>query len=344
MAYKRLIVLAGGSGYLGRLLISSLSERYEFLVLGRPAYAKASAGERVMRAQERETERERVRYLRYPDNPEELAQHLEGAFGLVNLAGKSVDCRYTAKNKKEILDSRVKTTSYLGKALNACTTPPEVWVNLSSATIYPDSQNLQTELSATPGGNFSEDVCLAWEKAFTDAHEHRTRKVILRCGLIFGRSGGAYPVLKKLAGICLAGKQGNGRQFMSVLHEKDFVRAVEFVLNQRCMGAYNLCIPQPVRNGDFMHLLASYPPKLPQIDQAPWLVRLGALMIRTEAELVLKSRCVIPERLLNDGFRFEYENPAQILDALHSPSFQSEENVSASRNTGNFSLASKSSE
>ncbi len=324
MAYKRLIVLAGGSGYLGRLLISSLSDRYEFLVLGRNV--KSMDG------------------MKYPDKPEDLAAHLEGAFALVNLAGKSVDCRYTPKNKKEILDSRVKTTTYLGKAVNACAQPPEVWVNLSSATIYPDSQELQTELSATPGGNFSEEVCLAWEKAFQDAHEHRTRKVILRCGLVFGRSGGAFPVLKKLASFCLAGKQGNGRQFMSVLHEKDFVRAMEFVMNERCMGAYNLCIPMPIQNMDFMRLLASYPPKLPQIDQARWLVRLGALLIRTEAELVLKSRCVIPERLLNDGFQFEFETLKQILNDLAQASFQSAEKSSASPKTGNFSLASCSSE
>ncbi|HCS20220.1 MAG TPA: TIGR01777 family protein [Bacteroidetes bacterium] len=340
MAYKRLIVLAGGSGYLGRLLISSLSDRYEFLVLGR-AYAKASAGKPAVTPVEAG---EGAEYLKYPDKPEDLAPALEGAFALINLAGKSVDCRYTAKNKKEIMDSRVKTTTYLGKAVNACAMPPEVWVNLSSATIYPDSQELQTELSATPGGNFSEDVCLAWEKAFQDAHEHRTRKVVLRCGLVFGRSGGAFPVLKKLASFCLAGKQGNGRQFMSVLHENDFVRAMEFVLNERCMGAYNLCIPRPIQNIDFMRLLASYPPKLPQIDQPRWLVKLGALLIRTEAELVLKSRCVIPERLLNDGFYFEFENLKDILDDLNQPYFQSAEKSSASPRTGNFSLASCSSE
>jgi len=325
MAYKPLLILAGGSGYLGRLLIDSLKNQYSFLVLGRGRVSDINAS-----------------YLQYPTNPSELASHLDGALALINLAGKSVDCRYTEKNKAEILNSRVSTTEYLGKAMAFCQKPPQVWVNLSSATIYPDSDTLQTELSPTPGGNFSEDVCLAWEKTFYDAHIPGTRKVALRCGLVFGKNGGAFPVLSKLSKLCLGGKQGAGSQYMSILHEADFTRAMEHVIHQRSMGSYNLCIPQPIQNNAFMKLLASYHTKLPQISQTPWMIKLGAMLLQTEAELVLKSRCVIPERLLNEGFQFNYETPEDILHELNDQGFQSAENESASGKTGNFDLASSS--
>lgn len=325
MAYKPLIILAGGSGYLGHLLIESLKTDYEFLVLGR-----AKSNSLV------------AKYLSYPDNPKELSRHLEGAFGLINLAGKSVDCRYTEKNKAEILRSRVETTQYLGEAMAACQNPPEVWINLSSATIYPDSSTLQTERSATPGGNFSEEVCLAWEKAFYDTHVPGTRKAALRCGLVFGNKGGAFPVLARLSKLCLGGRQGSGSQFMSILHEIDFVRAIQHILHNRSMGSYNLCIPQPIQNREFMKILASYHHQLPQVSQSAWMVKFGAFLLRTESELVLKSRCLIPERLLNEGFQFRFEKPKDILNALNQGHFQSAENESASGRTGNFSLASAS--
>lgn len=323
MAYKPLLILAGGSGYLGRLLIASLKHQYSFLVLGRSENAHVDCS-----------------YLQYPAEPKQLATHIEGALALINLAGKSVDCRYTEKNKAAILHSRVDTTEYLGKAMALCQNPPQVWVNLSSATIYPDSEILQTERSLTPGGNFSEDVCLAWEQTFYDAHVPGTRKVALRCGLVFGNSGGAFPVLKKLSKLCLGGRQGNGSQYLSILHEVDFSRAVNHVIHNRCMGSYNLCIPQPIQNALFMQLLSTYHSQLPQFSQTPWMIKLGARLLQTESELVLKSRCVIPERLLNEGFQFRYENPEQILDALNDAYFQSAEKESASGKTGNLDLAS----
>lgn len=325
MAYKPLIILAGGSGYLGHLLIESLKNDYKFLVLGRAESSTVSTD-----------------YLSYPSNPQNLSAQLEGALALVNLAGKSVDCRYTEKNKAEILRSRVETTQCLGEAVAACQNPPEVWINLSSATIYPDSSTLQTEKSATPGENFSEDVCIAWEKAFYDAHVPGTRKAALRCGLVFGNKGGAFPVLARLSKLCLGGKQGSGSQFMSILHETDFVRAIVHILKNRSMGSYNLCIPQPIQNQEFMKILASYHRQLPQVSQAAWMVKFGAFLLRTESELVLKSRCVIPERLLNEGFQFRFEKPKDILDALNQSHFQSAEKESASGSTGNFSLASAS--
>ncbi|MDX5321922.1 MAG: DUF1731 domain-containing protein, partial [Bacteroidota bacterium] len=164
--------------------------------------------------------------------------------------------------------------------------------------------------------------------------------VALRCGLVFGKNGGAYPVFEKLAKYALAGKQGKGNQYMSVLHEDDFVRAVQHVLEHRSMGSYNLCIPQPIPNKFFMKLLGAQL-KLPfQIPQPEFLVKLGAKLIRTEAELVLKSRCVVPERLLNEGFQFKFDSCESILNVLGRSYFQSAENVSRSAKTGNLLRAS----
>lgn len=327
MAYKPVLILAGGSGYLGRLLSNHLKNHYQIIVLGRKEQAESG-----------------ISCLKYPENHKDLVPVLEGAFGLINLAGKSVDCRYTEKNKKEILDSRVNTTRYLGEAVAACEKAPQVWLNLSSATIYPDSQEMQRETSLTPGGNFSEDVCLAWEHAFFDTQTPNTRKVALRCGLVFGKEGGAFPVFRHLARFYLAGKQGSGNQFMSILHEMDFVRSVQHLLKHRSMGIYNLCIPQPVRNKAFMALLAQQFNQWPQLQQPEWLVKLGAVFIRTEAELVLKSRCVVPERLLNEGFQFEYDSTESILQALKKDYFQSEEKSSRSPKTGNLDRASRTSD
>lgn len=302
MGYKPLIVLAGGSGYLGRLLVHHLKDHFEFLVMGRAMSCPVE-----------------VAYQAYPNNPEEMAFLLNGAYGIVNLAGKSVDCRYTEKNKAEILFSRIETTRFIAQGIAGCKNPPEVWLNLSSATIYPDSQEMQRETSPTPGGNFSEDVCIAWENAFFNSPTPSTRKVALRTGLVFGETGGAFPVFRSLARYFLAGKQGKGNQFMSILHEQDFVSATLHLLNHRSMGTYNVCIPQPVRNKDFMKLFAQQFNQWPQINQPEWLVKLGAMLIKTEAELVLKSRCVVPERLLNEGFHFQFDSTESILRALKKP-------------------------
>ena len=325
MAFKPLLVLAGGSGYLGRLLRKQLGQEYRFLILGRAAALETESGED---------------YLQWPASPALLSEHLEGCLAVINLAGRSVDCRYTATNKKAILESRIRTTCFLGESIALCKRPPQVWINSSSATVYPDSETAQTELSPTPGDTFSERVCLEWEAEAERFLLPETRKIILRTGLVMGHDGGAFPVLKRLARLGLGGSYGNGDQYMSILHKTDFVRAVDFLVRNRCFSTYNLCIPQPIRNRDFMTHMRMEIPTATGLSLNKPILELGARILRSETELMLKSRCVIPQRLLNEGFQFRYENGPAVLKALLPHYFQSEVKSSRSCSTGNFSRPS----
>jgi len=240
------------------------------------------------------------------------AAELEGADLLVNLAGRSVDCRYSEANRRAILASRVASTQVLGAAVAACASPPRVWLNSSTVTIYPDTPGeapANTEATATPGGPFSEEVGRAWEKAFFAAPvPAATRRVALRTAIVLGANGGAFPVMARLARWGLCTPQGTGQQWISWLHVRDFCRAVEFVARANDLsGPVNLCAPHPLRNAEFNALLARELRPLLRLPQPRWLLEIGAFALRTETELILKSRKVYPARLLAAGFRFEHK-------------------------------------
>ena len=238
------------------------------------------------------------------------ATALEGADALLNLAGRTVDCRYTAANRREIIASRVDSTRALGAAVAACAVPPRVWLNSSTATIYADTpgeQPANTEAAGHIGEGFSVEVARAWEATFAACPAPATRKVALRTAIVLGPDGGAFPVMARLARWGLGSPQGSGRQWMSWLHITDFCRAVEFLINEpTAAGAFNLCAPQPLTNRDFMALLCQQLHPLLQLPQPGWLLEMGAFVLRTETELILKSRKVYPQRLLELGFQFEF--------------------------------------
>ncbi|RYU75636.1 TIGR01777 family oxidoreductase [Hymenobacter persicinus] len=248
------------------------------------------------------------------------AAELENAVALINLAGRSVDCRYTEANQREILTSRLDSTRVLGQAVARCHTPPLVWLNSSTATIYDDTRAdapANTEARGLLGRGFSVRVATAWEEAFRAAKAPRTRKVALRTSIVLGTDGGAFPVLTKLAKLGLCTPQGGGDQWVSWLHIDDFCRAVEFLAFQTTeSGAFNVCAPVPLPNRDFNALLAQrFRPWL-RLPQPRWLLELGAFALRTETELILKSRKVVPARLLELGFQFSYPTAAQAVAAL----------------------------
>jgi len=238
------------------------------------------------------------------------AAELEGAAALINMAGRTVDCRYTKANKREIMASRVESTQVLGAAIAACQRPPRVWLNSSTATIYAHTageQPANTETNSTLGAGFSEQVAQAWEAAFWATEVLHTRRVALRTSVVFGADGGAFPILAKLAKRGLCSPQGNGMQWISWLHIEDFCRAVEFLLtNTTQTGAFNVCAPRPLLNHDFNALLARELRPWLRLPQPKWLLELGAFLLRTETELLLKSRKVVPQRLLDLGFTFHY--------------------------------------
>ncbi|MCW3162547.1 TIGR01777 family oxidoreductase [Chryseobacterium oryctis] len=242
----------------------------------------------------------------------------ENADVLINLTGKSVDCRYTEKNKKEIYSSRIDSTQILQKAIDNCVNPPKVWLNASSATIYIHSEtHLNTEENGIIGDDFSMNICKSWEKEFFEVENQKIRKVALRTSIVLGNNGGAFPKLKMITKLGLGGKQGKGNQYISWIHIDDFCRAVEYVINnENTFGAINITAPNPLQNKDFMQILRKKM-KIPFGLNAPvWQLELASLFLKTETELLLKSRNVFPEKLIKNQFQFSYPNIEDALENL----------------------------
>ena len=246
------------------------------------------------------------------------AAEVDGADVVINLAGRSVNCRYNARHRREILDSRVDSTRAVGAAIAGAARPPGVWLQASTATIYAhrhDAPNDEatgliggTEPDAPPQWRFSIEVARAWEDACLAAPTPATRRVLLRSAMAMGPNpGGVFATLLGLVRLGLGGAAGDGRQFVSWIHEADFVRAVRLLIDRDDLaGPINLAAPWPLPNADFMRALrraAGVPIGLPA---ARWLLELGAIPLQTETELILKSRRVVPRRLLDAGFAFEY--------------------------------------
>ncbi len=233
---------------------------------------------------------------------------LENSDVLINLAGKSVDCRYTDKNKKEIYSSRIESTKVLQQAVDLCTNKPKIWLNASSATIYIHSEKqLNTEQNGIIGDDFSMNICKSWESEFFRFKTQHVRKAALRTSIVLGNNGGAFPKLKMLTKTGLGGKQGRGDQKISWIHIDDFCRAVEFVIeNENLTGEINITAPDPVSNNDFMRILRKEM-KVPfGLNTAVWQLEIASAVMGTETELLLKSRNVYPEILIKNGFSFNY--------------------------------------
>lgn len=245
----------------------------------------------------------------------EWSKALENADVLINLAGKSVDCRYTDKNKQEIYDSRINSTKILQKAVHQCINKPKVWLNASSATIYVHSENhLNTEKNGIIGDDFSMNICKSWEKEFFKQETENVRKVALRTSIVLENNGGAFPKLKMVTRLGLGGKQGRGNQMVSWIHIDDFCNAVEFIINCETMsGPVNITAPNPLSNELFMNKLRSEM-KIPFGLNAPvWQLEFASLFLKTETELLLKSRNVYPGKLMQNDFRFSYPNIERVF-------------------------------
>jgi len=305
------LILAGGSGFLGQALAKYFSALdWEVVVLTRHARGGNS----------------QVREVTWDgETLGDWARELNGAVALVNLAGRSVNCRYTNENRRIIVDSRVKPTRVLGEAIARCQTPPRVWMNASSATLYrhtfgPAWDETGMDFTTTPEARdaFSVDVVRAWEAVFNTALVPQTRKIALRTTMVLGHgSNSVLPVLCRLARFGLGGRMGSGKQYVSWLHEADFCRAVEWLItHEEIGGPVNLAAPNPVTNAEMMRLfreLVGAPLGLPAME---WMLEIGAFFLRTETELILKSRRVIPGKLLAGGFDFRFPAMRQALQNL----------------------------
>lgn len=303
MKYRK-IVLAGGNGYLGGVLakyFSSLAD--EVIILARKA--KAETGNIKT-------------WLWDGKNMDEWAYSLQGADLLVNLCGKNVNCRYTVKNKKEIFDSRLIPTRLLGEAIEEMGNPPKLWINITSATIYRHAEDHpQDEFTGEIGRGFSIEVCKAWENCFFETNTPNTRKIALRMGIVLGLKDGAFPRLLNLVKLGMGGKQGKGQQYVSWIHEEDAARSMEWLLNHpEIEGIVNCTAPEAIKNHVFMRSIRKAFSRNFGLPAPAWLLGIGATIIGTETELILKSRWVKPMVLLNNGFDFQYGHIDEAMAAL----------------------------
>lgn len=286
------IILAGGSGSLGKFLADYFASKgHEIVVLTRAS----------------KPAKRKIRFVQWDGRSlGDWSKELDGSLCVINLAGRSVNCRYTEKNKEEIISSRVDSTAIIGKAIQNCSRPLRVWINASSAAIYGNTETVTDENSSFGSGFFAE-VCKKWEAAFAMAETAGTRKAALRIGLVLSAKGGVLEPLIGLAKWHLAGTIGSGRQYMSWIHENDFGKLVEECLrDERYVGAINACSPHPVTNKEFMRSLRLAIGKPLGLPSPALLVRIGAFFMGTEAELVLYGRRVVSGILRQRDFQFQF--------------------------------------
>ena len=300
------LVLAGGSGFIGHILVDYFKDKAsQILILNRQKQGKEA----------------NIEWIKWDGRTHgDWVNKLEGTHLLVNLCGKNVNCRYTPENKKAIFSSRLEPTELLGTVINTLSQPPKLWINAASATIYRHAEDRwQDEENGEIGTGFSVEVCKSWEKLFWDQQTPRTRKVVLRIALVMGREDGVIPRLKNLVLTGLGGKQGSGAQYISWIHQQDLARVIEWIYdNPEATGTYNVSSPEAVHNQQFMKIIRQaigIPFGLPS---PQWLLELGAKIIGTETELILKSRWVYPKRLMDEGFTFQYPKVAPAIREILS--------------------------
>ncbi|MEH7382212.1 TIGR01777 family oxidoreductase [Bacillus sp. JJ1533] len=297
---KKKIVLAGGTGFVGTYFSKKFTDLgYEVKVISR--------------------NEPNITW----DDRESIVQALEDSEMLINLAGKSVNCRYNEKNKQEILNSRIKTTSILGDALNECKHPPDLWINSSTATIYRHAEDRpMTEETGDIGNGFSVDVAKKWEETFFSYQYQNIRQVVLRISIVLGADGGVMIPYKNLVRFGLGGIQGPGTQKFSWIHIEDLFNIILLIRDHNHLtGVFNCSTPNPITNRELMNSLRKAYKRNVGLPAPAWLLELGAIFIRTETELILKSRWVIPERLEKEGFVFTYPTIDEALTQITNQDF-----------------------
>ena len=303
------VVLPGGSGQVGTLLARAFQRKgHDVVVLSRRPEAAPW----------------RVVAWDAAGNGD-WSREVDGADVVINLAGRNVNCRYTPRNMDEILRSRVDSTRAVGEAISRADRPPRVWLQASTATIYAHRYDAANDdITGRIGGRepdvpaywaFSIRVATEWEKALADADVPRTRRVAMRSAMVMSPDrGGIFDTLMTLVRRGLGGRAGDGRQYMSWVHDEDFVNAVDWLIDHDIEGAVNIMSPYPLPQAEFMRILrqaAGVPIGLPA---TTLMLQIGAVFMRTDTELILKSRRVFPRRLLDAGFTFRFP---QWRDAAH---------------------------
>ncbi len=290
---KRKIVIAEGTGFLGSILLKHFdNDNDEVIVLTRKTRSPAG----------------NVRYVFWDGKTYGTwALEMENSDVIINLAGKSVNCRYSEKNKSEIVKSRVDSTLIIGQAIKKCIFPPKLWINAGSAAIFGNSGDEIKHEYSSVGNGFSPEVCKQWERAFNSSILPYTRKVFLRIGLVLQPLKGLIKPFANLVKFGLGGKIGTGEQYISWIHEKDFAEIVNIVIERpEIEGILHCSSPFPVKNKDFMATIRNVSKVKIGIPNPGILVRIGAIFIGTEACLVLEGRRVVSRVLPDLGFKFSF--------------------------------------
>jgi uncharacterized protein len=296
------IIIPGGSGQVGTILSRAFQKAgHEVVVFSRKPTA------------------ENWRVVAWDaENFGDWTKELEGADVVINLAGRSVNCRYNQENRRLIKESRIKSTQVIGKAIAQAAVPPRIWLQASTATIYAHRYDAANdESSGIIGGlepntpdtwRFSIDVATSWEQAANEAITPHTRKVLLRSAITFSPDrGGAFEVLLNLVRRGLGGQAADGKQYVSWIHDEDFIQAIFWLIeHEEISGAINLSSPQPLPNREFMRILREAARVSIGLPASKWMLEIGAVFLQTETELILKSRRVVPQRLLDAGFQFQF--------------------------------------
>jgi uncharacterized protein (TIGR01777 family) len=297
------IIIPGGSGQVGTVLARAFQQR----------------GDEVVVLSRTRTDALPWRVVQWDgETLGAWASEVEGADTVINLAGQSVNCRYTAENRRILIDSRVKSTRVVGQAIAQANNAPRVWLQASTATLYAhrfDAPNDEatgiiggSEPDAPDTWRFSIDVVKKWERELNAAATPDTRKVLMRSAIVMSPGqGGAFDMLLRLVRFGLGGRFGDGQEYVSWIHDQDFIRTVDWLIHhEEIDGPVNLAAPNPLTNAEFMQVLRNawgIPFGLPATE---WMLELGAFVLRSETELMLKSRRVIPTRLLQSGFTFDF--------------------------------------
>jgi uncharacterized protein len=352
MKHKK-IIITGGTGYIGQALARYFGKDNHVVILSRQSVNghNNNYNKNLVKA----SDGYNITYWRWDGKTVEKhwANDIEGADIVINLAGKSVNCRYNQQRMQEIIDSRTDATNSIGEAIRQATVPPKLWINAASATIYrhttdKPNDDISGQISERKDDNmpyslldrvrrkvkkryaalrygktstqyqslekdFSVQVCRAWEKSFSEQRTPFTRKVALRMAIVLGEGGVIVPFFNLLK-FGLGGKQGNGRQMFSWVHVDDVCRSIEWCYeNTEAEGVYNCVSPNAVSNDTLMRTMRKITGHKVGLPAYDWMLEMGAAMIGTETELILKSRWVLPAKLLQGGFRFRYE---KIEDAV----------------------------
>lgn len=293
MGQKR-IVLAGGTGNIGKLLTLILVHLdYQVLILSR---------------KEAKSSHPNIQYIKWDGQSLGIwVQELEGIDTLINLSGKSIQCRFTAENKKELLQSRITPTRLLGEAIQKLNSPPRLWINFSGISLFEGVEGLHSEESTSFGNTFLAHLTKDWEKAFIDVKTPDTKKVILRLSPVLSTKFGMFKELLPLAKLGLGGKVGDGKQQISWIHELDLVRLVIWIINHKSPSTlYHACSPQPESNKEFMKNLRKAVGMPIGMPLPALFARIGAYFKRVESDMLLLTNGVTTFHTVKEGFTFNY--------------------------------------